>query len=628
MIMAKKIYECGTLRYSLGGLLLSVGLILFAFFSFTLTTNIINNLIPLHLKDALGADNKTITLIIGTIGGIFNITICPIVSFKSDRYRSRWGRRIPFILWTLIPYVLSITGFAFSSEIAVFFQKLAGLSKFAPTTITIVTIGIIMAFYQFFYMFVGSVIYYIYNDVIPVAFQARVVGAVQVACTVATTVFNLFLLKYSLSHFKLLMLFAAIIYTAGVGVMCFLLKEPDYPPVPEKDAEKSSGSRGVLTFVKESFSHPFYWYAFISTGLMSVSTIGTFLIFFNQNMGLSLDSIGKLFGIQGVINTALSIAGAAAGTLLIDRWHPVRVYLFGLLLSLLEPLFFLKFLFATPPAMVFWWSSLIMMIFLRISGTFYNLSSMPMLMRTYPQSRFGQFCSACAMLRSILVLVFGLVLGACIDLLKYQGGLGDFAFRYIWLWRLLWMLPSALFFILLYRQWLRLGGDKFRAPAPWSETGYEEMPVSKISHPTEKLVKRGIVAVGGAIVFHIVLLLILTVTALRNGNSKYFLSAAFPLAIVTAAIFVMIRHNVLLDLRRIRENQQPCNGIPHHGFLFLCAVTSIGLSGIGFYQSFSVISNVSAVWFWCAESLILLVILLMIILLIRIERGYSEIDKA
>ena len=36
-----------------------------------------------------------------------------------------------------------------AEKIAAFFQKLAGLSKFAPTTITIVTIGIIMAFYHF-----------------------------------------------------------------------------------------------------------------------------------------------------------------------------------------------------------------------------------------------------------------------------------------------------------------------------------------------------------------------------------------------------------------------------------------------------------------------------------------------
>ena len=64
------------------------------------------------------------------------------------------------------------------------------------------------------------------------------------------------------------------------------------------------------------------------------------------------------------------------------------------------------------------------------------------------------------------------------------------------------------------------------------------------------------------------------------------IARSFPaLHIVMAAIFVMIRRNVLLDLRKIRENQQPCNGIPHHGFLFLCAVTSIGLSGIGDFTS-------------------------------------------
>ena len=626
--MAKKIYECGTLRYSLGGLLVAVGLILFAFFCFTLTTSIVNTLIPLQLKDVLGADNKTITVIISTIGGIFNITICPMVSFKSDRYRSRWGRRIPFILWTMVPYVLSILFFAFSDSIAAFLRNFAGLSKVAPATMTIITIGVVMAFYQFFYMFVASVIYYIYNDVIPVRFQARVVGAVQVATTAASTIFNLFLLKYSISCFKGLMILAAVVYAVGVGLMCFMLKEPEYPPLSEKDARNSKGSAGALTFIKESFSHPFYWYAFISTGLLSVSGIGTFLIFYNQEMGLSLDNIGKLFGIQGIIGTGLSIAGAAVGTLLIDRWHPVRVYLFGILLAMLEPLGFLKFIFSTPPPMVFWWSSMMLAVFLRIGGTLFSFSSMPVLMRTYPKSRFGQFCSACAMLRSVLVLVFGLILGACIDLLKYQAGLGDFAYRYIWGWRLLWMIPSVVFFILLYRQWLKLGGDNFCAPAPWSESGREEMPVTEIRHPTEKLVKLGMIAVGAVVLLHIVMAAVLCVISLRGGNGRGFLVLGMPLAAAAGVFCWLIWRGVARDLKKIRNGQQPVNGIPHHGLLFLCAISAAGMSGIGFYQALSVISSVSAVWFWCAESLILLVILLMIILLIRIERGYSEIDKA
>ncbi len=627
--MEKKIYECGTLRYTLGGLLFAVGMLLFAFFSLCFTTSVVNTLIPLQLKDALGADNKTIAIITGTIGGIFNLSICPMVSFKSDRYRSRWGRRIPFILLTLPMLVTGILLFAFSDVIADFLREHAHLTRFAPATVTIFMIGVAMVIYQFFYMFVGSVIYYIYNDIIPFAYQARVVGAVQVATTVANTVFNIFLLKYSLSHFRLLMILAAVVYTVGVGLSCLLMKEPEYPPIPPNEKKALNGLAGVLTFMKESFSHPFYWYAFLFDSFRCVSGIGTFLIFFYQNMGLSLDSIGKLYGVQGIIGTVLSIAGAAIGTLLIDRWHPVRVYLFGLLLSILEPLAFMKFLFGTPPPLAFWWSCMILGVFLRINGTLFSFSAMPVLMRTYPRSRFGQFCSACAMLRSILVLIFGLVLGALIDLLKYQCGMGDFAYRWIWGWEFFWMGIAICIFALFYRQWLKLGGDSFCAPAPWSESGKEEMPVTPITHPTESLVKHGMFSVGGAVLLHLVLAIVLAILSeVHHGTVQMLVMVGIPISFVPALIFLWIVRGVKKDLNLMREYKDPHNGIPHHGQLFLSSILAAGMSVVGFYQSCSVLNDAAlAARFWILESVILCGILLMILLTMRLERGYAVLAQ-
>jgi Na+/melibiose symporter-like transporter len=40
----------------------------------------------------------------------------PIISFKSDRLRSSWGRRIPFILFSAPPLVLSLIGLAFADK--------------------------------------------------------------------------------------------------------------------------------------------------------------------------------------------------------------------------------------------------------------------------------------------------------------------------------------------------------------------------------------------------------------------------------------------------------------------------------------------------------------------------------
>ena len=58
------------------------------------------SIMPLKLK-ALGYPNWRLGMIMTTVPGILNIGITPYLSFKSDRYRSKWGRRLPFIIWTL-----------------------------------------------------------------------------------------------------------------------------------------------------------------------------------------------------------------------------------------------------------------------------------------------------------------------------------------------------------------------------------------------------------------------------------------------------------------------------------------------------------------------------------------------
>jgi len=51
----------------------------------------------------MGAPNWLLGLILSTIPGILNMTVCPASSFYSDRFRSRWGRRTPFLSMRMGP---------------------------------------------------------------------------------------------------------------------------------------------------------------------------------------------------------------------------------------------------------------------------------------------------------------------------------------------------------------------------------------------------------------------------------------------------------------------------------------------------------------------------------------------
>ena len=107
MSSEKKTYSVSGLSYTLPQLLWVIALILIGQFAMAICINMVPRIVPLKLKE-LGISSTLLVFIMATLGQILNMTLCPMVSFKSDRYRSkRWGRRVPFILFTLPPLCLS-----------------------------------------------------------------------------------------------------------------------------------------------------------------------------------------------------------------------------------------------------------------------------------------------------------------------------------------------------------------------------------------------------------------------------------------------------------------------------------------------------------------------------------------
>ena len=85
-------YSVGTLRYTGMGLVVVFGWLLWGDFCFTLMEKVMPEIYPLFLLDRLGASNTTANIFMITIPQILVVVLCPAISFRSDRTRSRWGR--------------------------------------------------------------------------------------------------------------------------------------------------------------------------------------------------------------------------------------------------------------------------------------------------------------------------------------------------------------------------------------------------------------------------------------------------------------------------------------------------------------------------------------------------------
>jgi hypothetical protein len=71
------------------------------------------------------------------------------------------------------------------------------------------------------------------------------------------------------------------------------------------------------------------------------------------------------------------------------------------------------------------------------------------------------------LIRSVAVLIGGQFAGVFLDQIQLRFHCGDFAYRYIPAWQVVFQALSFIFLFLLYSQWKRLGGEEsFVPPSP------------------------------------------------------------------------------------------------------------------------------------------------------------------
>jgi MFS family permease len=458
-----RVYRCGSLAYTGKGLVFLFAWLLWGDVCFQLMETIIPSILPLKLH-SLESSNVVIGLIMTTLPGVFNTTVCPWVSFKSDRYRSRWGRRIPFILCTMPFLTAALLLIAFADPIAAWLH--GALFQGASGTRTMVAIGCLALFaglFDLFNMFVNSVFWYLFNDVVPQHHLARFMAYFRLAATLTAAFYNFFLFKYALSHMREIYLGVAVLYFLGFGLMCLKVKEGEYPP-PEDAGQRPSLLRDIRVFAKECFTIPFYWDMFLYTMFTAIGgCMWMYAVFFNQSLGLSLNQIGNIKAATLiVVACCLLFAGS-----LVDRWHPVRMVLYASLWAAVTGFNSLIWLVAdTPAPHVLFWVMLCSVFAWAPFSAVTQSAAAPREMILFPKDRYGQFCGAQALVRSAGTMVGGAIAGLFLDQIRRnyeQGSL--FPYRYMYVWLGLFACLAAFHSYRTYRAWKRLGAeDGYRPP--------------------------------------------------------------------------------------------------------------------------------------------------------------------
>ena len=453
--------RCGTLVYTKAGLFTLFGWLLWGDFCFHLMQNVTPSIMPLVLRTE-GASNLLISLTISTIPSVMNFVMNPIISTASDRYRSKSGRRIPFLRWATPFVTIALILLGFSQNLGRMLHGVAAhwFPELSASIVILGTISMLMVAFVFFDLFIGTVFWYLFNDVVPTAFMGRFLGFFRVIGSLAAALFNFFLFRYAESHTSQLFFAVAILYGAAFMMMTWKVKEGEYPP--PAPVVRTSLLTWVRVFAAQCLSHKIYRLVFAYSGILAFAgSIGMFTIFMAQSVGVTLDQYGKVIGAAGFVGMLLMYPMGA----LVDRFHPLRVMLaakisFCAVTSVLFVFLFWEF----SPQTAFWIyaGAAAIAIPVNVANT---AASLPMVMQIFPKENFGQFCAANAMAGCVGGIAGGLAAGIFLDFIKTFCAPGStFYYRFVPVWQFLLMFLGIGMLLLVIREWKRLGGDATYAP--------------------------------------------------------------------------------------------------------------------------------------------------------------------
>jgi MFS family permease len=438
-------YRVGTLSYTRFGLLSVFFWMLWGDLCVNIMETVVPRMVPLQL-DHLGASKAIIGLVTLSIPAGVELTINPFISTWSDRFRSRFGRRRPFILLgtPILAVCLLIVGL--SGRIGPAVHRTIGGLGLSQAAMTIMLLGALLAVFQFFNVVVLATYYYMIADVVPQQVIGKFTAMYKVFGTLGGVVFNKFIFKYADDYEWPIYIGCAAIYFVVFMLMGWRVKEGEYPtPAPLSDRGDAIG--GAVQWLRESFTIRFYQKLYL-IGLFYYFAIGSSLFqqFFALNdLHMSKAEFGDANAFAGLASLPLFfVLGPLA-----DRFHPVRMLIISMVIL---GLCSLACYFTIHDAASFRrWT-----IIWTCAQTVYLGSQISLLPRTMPLEQYGQYCSAnntlCAIGKFGAPVLSGWVIGA----------LGSNRLTY--LWSAIFSAAGAGACFIVYLHWKRLGGDLHYTP--------------------------------------------------------------------------------------------------------------------------------------------------------------------
>lgn len=439
-------FSVGTLTYDKRGLYVLFFWLMWNQFTYFLGEEL-NALTRVLMRDREAS--YTLIAAFATVGGLMGMWINPVFSTWSDRFRSPFGRRRPFLLVFAPIAALTVISIPFAPDFYHFlmrFEWAAEILNRIPINGEVLFIGIASIVDGMFAAVMAAIFSYLYWDVVPENVLGRFNAIGRVVAVASGMVWSLLIIGYAEQHPKEVYIGVSLVCTAIYVLTLIMVKEGEYPS-PEPRQRKSL-LEPILDYVKDCYSKPYYLWIFVGTLFFQMGNVGNSYAFFYLREDLGMD-LGTTGWIQGMGSTAVTVFGVLLGYSAgawIDRFKPIRVVPLAFFVWSLLAL--VSFFVVTDKV-----SAAVMASLIGINVFVFGVALGAVTVQLFPREKLGQFCSAQAFFYQTIIMVLSpLLVAPFFDWLQFNRG--------AYLWSSFFYLLAGIVTVKVYFNWKRKQEDE------------------------------------------------------------------------------------------------------------------------------------------------------------------------
>ncbi|KQW90150.1 hypothetical protein ASC94_20660 [Massilia sp. Root418] len=352
----------------------------------------------LELLRRNAASDTTTSLLLATVPAMLSVLLVPFIGYHSDRFRSAWGRRRPFLLVIAPVGCAAMLGLALSPLLGGWTHAMLGAASPGARNCNLGWFCLFWTVFECAAISAASLFTGLVNDVVPQGLLGRFFAGFRIVGLSLGIAFNTWVFALTDHYLAEVLATIGVVFALAILVMCATVKEV-CPPGGATEADPPRGRRTLLVpraHILECFRYrPYLW--IVAAFVFACVTFGpfnTFCQYYAQAMGISKASLGSMTA----YGYMFSIASAFGVGWLADRYGAVR--LSSLFMGLYCIAAAAGYLAVRDEASfrVFYMAHII------VSGAYFTAAaSMPMAL--FPRARFVQYNST-----KDLMVVFGNIL--------------------------------------------------------------------------------------------------------------------------------------------------------------------------------------------------------------------------